>query len=96
MQRRNYQDRSECWKPANRQQYFLILAHGVIRSLQWNDTVFDHEVWNFGNCFRSRKEAEKALNGMKEYFAHLRTEASMVRTEASIPKKYGSKRLPNS
>ena len=89
MQRRNYQDRTADWKPTNRQQYFLILAHGTISSLQWNDTVFDHEVWNFSNCFRSRKEAEQAREGMKEHFARFRT-------EASITKGYGSKGLPNS
>ena len=65
--------RRECpaqrWQPANREPYFLILADGEIRSLQWNDTLFDHEVWRFGNCFRGWQEAKQARDDMQEYFA---------------------------
>jgi hypothetical protein len=58
------------WKPTNRGQYFLILGDGEIKSFQWNETSFDQEAWYFGNCFRSRKEAERARYGMKEYLAN--------------------------
>ena len=73
--------RRECpaqrWQPANREPYFLISADGEIRSLQWNDTLFDHAVWRFGNCFREWQEAKQARDDMQEYFArfHRKLEA---------------------
>ena len=70
MQRQNYQAQAEYWKPTNREQYFMILGDGEIKSLQWNETIFDEAVWDFGNCFRSRKDAEQARDGMKEYLAN--------------------------
>ena len=69
MQKRNCQ--VQRWKPMNREPYFIVLGDGDITKLQWNDTIFDHAVWNFGNCFRVWQEAEQARDGMKEYFANL-------------------------
>jgi hypothetical protein len=54
------------WKPASREPYYLILGDGAIRSLQWHDTAFDYEVWDFGNCFRRRRDAEQARDKIKE------------------------------
>jgi hypothetical protein len=54
------------WKPANRESYFLILGDGDIKSFQWHGTSLDQEIWNFGNCFRSRKDAERARDALKE------------------------------
>ena len=71
MQRRKYQTRGKHQRPANREHYFLILANGEIKSFQWNDTVFDHEVWDFGNCFRMRQEAEQAQNLIKKLLHQL-------------------------
>ena len=67
MQGRNHQ--AQRWRPTNREHYFIVLGDGDITKLQWNDTIFDHAVWNFGNCFRVWQEAEQARDGMKEYFA---------------------------
>ena len=64
MHKRHHQ--AHRWKPANREPYYLILGDGVIRSLQWHDTAFDYEVWDFGNCFRRRKDAEQARDKIKE------------------------------
>ena len=71
MQRRKDQTRGKHQRPANREHYFLILANGEIKSFQWNDTVFDHEVWDFGNCFRIRQEAEQAQNLIKKLLHQL-------------------------
>src|SRR2546427_9814103 len=67
MQECNHQ--AQRWRPTNREHYFIILGDGDITKLQWNDTIFDHAVWNFGNCFRVWQEAEQARDGMKEDFA---------------------------
>ena len=68
MQRQNHH--AQRWKPTNREYYFIILGVGDITKLQWNDTIFDCAVWNFGNCFKVWQEAEQARDGMKEYFTN--------------------------
>ena len=71
MQRRRYHIRGKQQRPANRDHYFLVLANGEIKNFPWNDTVFDHEVWDFGNCFRMRQEAEQARDSMKKLLHQL-------------------------
>jgi hypothetical protein len=66
MQRRQDQIRDKHQRPANREHYFLVLANGEIKNFPWNDTVFDYEVWDFGNCFRMRQEAEQARDSIKK------------------------------
>ena len=71
MQRRKDQTRGKHQRPANRDHYFLVLANGEIKNFPWNDTVFDHEVWDFGNCFRMRQEAEQARDSIKKLLHQL-------------------------
>jgi len=66
MQRRQSHIRGKHQRPANREHYFLVLANGEIKNFPWNDTVFDYEVWDFGNCFRMRQEAEQARDSIKK------------------------------
>src|SRR4029453_10010087 len=66
MQRRQYPIRDKHQRPVNREHYFLVLANGAIKNFPWNDTVFDYEVWDFGNCFRMRQEAEQARDLIKK------------------------------
>jgi hypothetical protein len=66
MQRRQNHIRDKHQRPANREHYFLVLANGEIKNFPWNDTVFDYEVWDFGNCFRMRQEAEQARDLIKK------------------------------
>jgi hypothetical protein len=54
------------WKPRNHARYYLILGNGEIQRLQWNNTPFDYEAWDFGNCFRLRREAEQAREKVKD------------------------------
>jgi len=62
------------WMPRNGERYFLILGNGTIQRLQWHGTDFDQEAWNFGNCFRLRREATQARDWMKEYLANFHRE----------------------
>jgi hypothetical protein len=34
--------------------------------LRWSDTEFDHQAWQFGNCFRKRTVAEQARQAIQE------------------------------
>lgn len=55
------------WKPAQNQQYYLILGDGQIHQLAWQSTPFDRAAWEFGNCFRTRRDAEGARDRMKAF-----------------------------
>jgi len=54
------------WKPGHQARYYVILGNGEIQRFQWNDTPFDYEAWDFGNCFRLRREAEHARDNVKK------------------------------
>ena len=56
----------ERWLPQLGASYFLILGDSTIKRFQWQGTDFDHEAWQFGNCFRVWKEAEQARDKIKE------------------------------
>src|SRR5439155_334368 len=65
------------WMPRNGQRYFLVLGNGTVQRLQWHGTDFDQEAWSFGNCFRSRRKAERAREGIKEYLANFHREVAL-------------------
>lgn len=71
MKRRRDQIQGKREKPANREHYYLVLANGEIKDFPWNDTVFDYEAWDFGNCFRLRREAEQARDSIKHLLQQL-------------------------
>lgn len=62
----------ERWMPNNGERYFLILGNGMIQRLQWQGTEFDHQTWNFGNCFRRRRDAEHARDAV-QHLLHCHT-----------------------
>jgi hypothetical protein len=41
---------------------------------EWHGTDFDQEAWNFGNCFRLRREATQVRGWMKECLANFHRE----------------------
>jgi hypothetical protein len=55
-----------CWKPALHQVYFTILGDGTIKIFHWAETPFDHGAWQFGNCFRTHREAERAREVLRQ------------------------------
>ena len=60
------------WKPKYNAHYYLILGNGEIQRFQWNNTPFDYEAWDFGNCFRLRSEAESAREKVKKVLLSFR------------------------
>lgn len=62
------------WQPAYHERYFLILGNGRIQGFRWSDTEFDHDAWRFGNCFRDRKDAERARKFIKQLLQNLHAE----------------------
>ena len=71
MKRHRCQIRGKREKPENREHYYLVLANGEIKDFPWNDTVFDYEVWDFGNCFRVRREAQQARDSIRQLLQQL-------------------------
>ena len=61
----------ERWKPKNGESYFFISGDGLVNLSDWDNDVFDNYYYNFGNCFRTKEEAEKALERVKELLLSL-------------------------
>ena len=59
-------DLSPSWKPVLDQSYFAILGDGTIKVFHWADTLFDHGAWQFGNGFRTHREAERAREVLRQ------------------------------
>ena len=54
------------WLPSIGDHYYLILGNGMIERFPWSDTPFDHEAWQFGNCFPTYEQAVQARDIIKE------------------------------
>ena len=54
------------WKPEYREIYYFIDSDGIIVEAVWYDKRFDKSRYEFGNCFRTLKEAEIARDKFKE------------------------------
>ena len=62
---------SQRWLPRQGEHYFLMLGNGTIARFPWNDTDFDHETWDFGNCFKTHEEAVQARDKIQEVLLSL-------------------------
>jgi hypothetical protein len=54
------------WKPKKNEGYWFILSNGDIGKDIWWKIEPDETKHNFGNCFRTEKEAQTARNKIKE------------------------------
>ncbi len=61
----------ERWKPELNDPYFIITLDGNTMQLTWRDNQFDTLFWEFGNCFKTRQEAEQARDAIQEVLAKL-------------------------
>lgn len=57
----------ERWKPEYEGQYyyFIDIKGGILQKM-WFDTLVDNQCYKFGNCFRTKEEAEAARDEFKE------------------------------
>ncbi len=67
-------DARERWQPADYEQYFVILGNGSVKNISWHSTPFDHEAWQFGNCFKARSDAEQTREAVKQLLLYWQTE----------------------
>lgn len=52
-------------KPENNEKYFFISGCGVINSFRWINDSTDNGCYGIGNCFKTKEEAEFALEKAK-------------------------------
>ena len=54
--------KGKVWKPENNETYFYISGCGVISSRMWiNNNDTNNKYYEIGNCFKTKEEAEFAL-----------------------------------
>ena len=56
--------KSKAWKPEEEKQYYCIEAGGKIKNFKYI-SAFDKFNYTMGNCFKTREEAEFALERLK-------------------------------
>lgn len=56
----------ERWKPKKGDEYFYVDKDGQVGEYHWVGFWFDNILFDFGNCFRTREEAEAAAERVKE------------------------------
>lgn len=54
------------WKPGMNEPYLAITTEGNITDFVWNGSLFDKNVFGFGNCFKTKEEAEIMLEKIKK------------------------------
>lgn len=56
---------SKVWKPKCSEEYFRIAGYGEINNFSWINDVTDDTCYGIGNCFKTREDAEFALEKLK-------------------------------
>ena len=54
------------WQPYSGERYWTVSAEGYAYPTQWYDDGFDNNVHAFGNCFKTREQAEVVLEKIKK------------------------------
>lgn len=61
-----YKEPTKNWEPKEGEAYYLILTHGFIDyTIYDSDSRADNERLSFGNCFKTREEAEHMLQKIR-------------------------------
>lgn len=58
---------SKVWKPEVNEEYYTIEADGEVLENTWLDEEDDEKLYNMGNYFKTREEAEKVVEKAKIY-----------------------------
>lgn len=54
------------WKPKANEKYWVVIPGVDVRSFTWNGDSSDNSWFNFGNCFRTKEEAEAMAEKIKK------------------------------
>ena len=56
---------NKVWRPYDGESYYYIYSDGEIDVLNWNNCDADKNRYSLGNCFKTREEAEFAIEKLK-------------------------------
>jgi hypothetical protein len=59
------------WKPDKEELYYYINSEGEIDFIDWCDENGDTQSYEFGNCFKTREQAEHARDEIKKLLLNL-------------------------
>lgn len=59
------------WRPESCDKYYLVYGDGSVCVQTWENDYSDNEHYNFGNCFRTKKEAMAARDKIKEVLKNI-------------------------
>lgn len=62
------------WKPEINDVYYFVHALGIVEQDLWCDYKCDSDLYNTGNCFRTKAEAEVAAEKVKALLLSLHEE----------------------
>lgn len=62
------------WKPSKGERYFFVGDNGMVNFTYAEYDEVDEDYYKFGNCFRTEKQAEKALEKVKQALAEYQEE----------------------
>lgn len=57
--------KGKIWKPEDNEKYFYVSGRGVINICRWINDTTDNGCYEIGNCFKTKEEAEFALEKAK-------------------------------
>ena len=55
----------EKWKPKEKQAYWYVDIEGHLTNDLFDDSIFDNDMYNFGDYFKTKEEAEIAAKKIK-------------------------------
>ncbi len=74
-------NQGKVWKPKKTENYFLINVNKAISDYTWGDSLFDNHIYELGNCFKTKSEAETMLEKIQIY-TQLKRLAEEINTES--------------
>lgn len=54
------------WKPEYKERYYYVNSIGIVRDNIWCNLDDDTSLYEFGNCFKTKDEAEAMKDKIKE------------------------------
>ena len=57
--------KGKMWKPEDNEKYFYVSGRGVINICRWINDTTDNGCYEIGNCFKTKEEADFALEKLK-------------------------------
>lgn len=59
---------SKRWKPKYDEEYYFVQAVALVGGYIWRDDGPDNKLYNLGNCFKTREEAEAKAQEVAKVF----------------------------